>query len=145
MLAGVTGCSGFFKRSIHKQRAYACRAQGSARGKCLVDKTRRNQCRACRLNKCLQVDMNKDGKSSPLHYSSSWFLHHRIPRIEQVFSVTWPRTCFLYCVADDSQVEDVSVIVDRVGDLRWHRDDSRSSQRQAVCTVLALAALQPPT
>jgi len=60
----ATGCSGFFKRSIHKGREYTCRAQGLARGRCLVDKTRRNQCRACRLNKCLQVDMNKDGRST---------------------------------------------------------------------------------
>jgi len=62
MLTDAAGCSGFFKRSIHKQREYSCKANGSARGKCPVDKTHRNQCRACRLNKCLQVDMNKDGK-----------------------------------------------------------------------------------
>ncbi|CAL1538519.1 unnamed protein product [Lymnaea stagnalis] len=54
------GCSGFFKRSIHKNRAYTCKAQGPLKGRCPVDKTHRNQCRACRLNKCFEADMNKE-------------------------------------------------------------------------------------
>uniref|UniRef100_A0A1I8FRP8 Nuclear receptor domain-containing protein n=1 Tax=Macrostomum lignano TaxID=282301 RepID=A0A1I8FRP8_9PLAT len=54
------GCSGFFKRSIHKGRAYACKAQGDGRDRCPVDKTHRNQCRACRLHKCFEARMNKD-------------------------------------------------------------------------------------
>lgn len=57
-----TGCSGFFKRSIHKSRQYTCKAQGVGKGRCPVDKTHRNQCRACRLTKCFQVNMNKDGE-----------------------------------------------------------------------------------
>ena len=30
--------------------------------KCIIDVSRRNQCQACRLKKCLEVKMNKDGK-----------------------------------------------------------------------------------
>ncbi|BFZ09371.1 hypothetical protein BsWGS_12411 [Bradybaena similaris] len=56
----MKGCSGFFKRSIHKNRAYTCKAQGPLKGRCPVDKTHRNQCRACRLNKCFEADMNKE-------------------------------------------------------------------------------------
>ncbi|XP_046577221.1 protein dissatisfaction-like [Haliotis rubra] len=54
------GCSGFFKRSIHKNRVYTCKAQGEMKGMCPIDKTHRNQCRACRLNKCFDSEMNKD-------------------------------------------------------------------------------------
>ncbi|XP_055341858.1 nuclear receptor subfamily 2 group E member 1-like [Paramacrobiotus metropolitanus] len=56
------GCSGFFKRSIHKNRAYTCKNSdpNGARGACVVDKTHRNQCRACRLEKCLRAGMNKN-------------------------------------------------------------------------------------
>uniref|UniRef100_A0A182RRF9 Nuclear receptor domain-containing protein n=1 Tax=Anopheles funestus TaxID=62324 RepID=A0A182RRF9_ANOFN len=56
------GCSGFFKRSIHRNRVYTCKAAGELKGRCPVDKTHRNQCRACRLSKCFQSAMNKDGK-----------------------------------------------------------------------------------
>ncbi|PSN40679.1 Nuclear receptor subfamily 2 group E member 1, partial [Blattella germanica] len=56
------GCSGFFKRSIHRNRVYTCKAAGDLKGRCPIDKTHRNQCRACRLNKCFQAAMNKDGK-----------------------------------------------------------------------------------
>ncbi|GFY71808.1 photoreceptor-specific nuclear receptor [Trichonephila inaurata madagascariensis] len=52
------GCSGFFKRSVRRKLVYRCQA---ASGECLVDKAHRNQCQACRLRKCLECGMNKDG------------------------------------------------------------------------------------
>ncbi|XP_038216718.1 protein tailless [Zerene cesonia] len=52
------GCAGFFKRSVRRDRQYACKARTP--GLCLVDKAHRNQCRACRLSKCLNAGMNKD-------------------------------------------------------------------------------------
>ncbi|EEB14839.1 Orphan nuclear receptor NR2E1, putative [Pediculus humanus corporis] len=52
------GCAGFFKRSIRRSRQYLCKAKSE--GSCTVDKTHRNQCRACRLKKCVEAGMNKD-------------------------------------------------------------------------------------
>ncbi|KAG0430167.1 hypothetical protein HPB47_022939, partial [Ixodes persulcatus] len=54
------GCAGFFKRSIRRNRQYVCKARGAAANGCPVDKTHRNQCRACRLRKCLEAGMNKE-------------------------------------------------------------------------------------
>lgn len=62
MIILFKGCSGFFKRSIHRSRVYTCKAQGELKNCCPVDKTHRNQCRACRLHKCFAANMNKDGK-----------------------------------------------------------------------------------
>lgn len=52
------GCSGFFMRSVRKGMAYRCKGNQ----KCIVDKKRRNQCQACRFQKCLEVNMNRYGK-----------------------------------------------------------------------------------
>ncbi|PVD28635.1 hypothetical protein C0Q70_11229 [Pomacea canaliculata] len=61
------GCSGFFKRSIHKSRVYTCKAQGELKGRCPIDKTHRNQCRACRLARCFQKQiMNTQGQEEKL-------------------------------------------------------------------------------
>eukprot|EP00112_Aurelia_sp_Birch-Aquarium-sp1_P005232 Seg1592.3 transcript_id=Seg1592.3/GoldUCD/mRNA.D3Y31 product="Nuclear receptor subfamily 2 group E member 1" protein_id=Seg1592.3/GoldUCD/D3Y31 len=62
------GCSGFFKRSIRKERRYTCRQVQQSKDAlengnpvlCPVDKMHRNQCRHCRLQKCFKVRMNKD-------------------------------------------------------------------------------------
>ncbi|CAF2132460.1 unnamed protein product [Rotaria magnacalcarata] len=73
------GCSGFFKRSIHRHRHYVCKAQGELKDKCPVDKTHRNQCRSCRLARCFLVNMNKDAVQ-----------HERGPRKskQKIFSVS---------------------------------------------------------
>lgn len=68
------GCSGFFKRSIHRNRVYTCKAGGDLKGRCPVDKTHRNQCRACRLAKCFQANMNKDGLYTSFIYYSKMML-----------------------------------------------------------------------
>lgn len=49
-----------FKRSIRRNRQYVCKSRNQ--NKCPVDKTHRNQCRACRLNKCVKSGMNRDGE-----------------------------------------------------------------------------------
>ena len=41
---------------------YVCKENGG----CIVDVTRRNQCQACRFQKCLRVNMKKDGESMHL-------------------------------------------------------------------------------
>ena len=60
------GCAGFFKRSIRRSRQYLCKAKSE--GSCTVDKTHRNQCRACRLKKCVEAGMNKDGSSTLIFF-----------------------------------------------------------------------------
>ncbi|KAK7115533.1 hypothetical protein V1264_001381 [Littorina saxatilis] len=60
-ILACNGCSGFFKRSVRRKLIYRCQA---GTGACNVDKAHRNQCQACRLKKCLQMGMNKDGTSS---------------------------------------------------------------------------------
>ena len=57
-ILACNGCSGFFKRSVRRKLIYRCQA---GTGSCMIDKAHRNQCQACRLKKCLQMGMNKDG------------------------------------------------------------------------------------
>lgn len=47
---------------------FSCQA---GTGRCIVDKAHRNQCQACRLKKCLQMGMNKDGGYLSLTYPST--------------------------------------------------------------------------
>ncbi|XP_041795591.1 photoreceptor-specific nuclear receptor [Chelmon rostratus] len=71
------GCSGFFKRSVRRRLIYRCQA---GTGRCPVDKAHRNQCQACRLKKCLQAGMNKDGEKMYLTLPSAAVQNERQPR-----------------------------------------------------------------
>lgn len=50
------GCKGFFRRSVRKNHTYNCRFNRS----CTVDRDKRNQCRYCRLRKCIRSGMKKE-------------------------------------------------------------------------------------
>nr|ASL70602.1 nuclear receptor [Brachionus koreanus] len=63
------GCRGFFKRSIRGNMEYVCKENNN----CFIDVSRRNQCQACRLRKCLEVKMNRDAVQ-----------HQRPPRSQQI-------------------------------------------------------------
>jgi len=52
------GCKGFFKRSIRKENGYLCRGNKD----CQVNKSQRNRCQYCRMEKCLAMGMRGDCK-----------------------------------------------------------------------------------
>jgi len=89
------GCSGFFKRSIHRARVYTCKAQGDLKNCCPVDKTHRNQCRACRLHKCFAANMNKDGNVWKLRGPHQFILLEFVYLGYSVSVVQVPRASFV--------------------------------------------------
>ncbi|XP_078527603.1 nuclear receptor subfamily 1 group I member 3 isoform X1 [Lissotriton helveticus] len=50
------GCKGFFRRSISKGVSFTCQFTRS----CTINKSKRRQCQACRLQKCLDAGMRKE-------------------------------------------------------------------------------------
>ncbi|XP_025093973.1 ecdysone receptor-like isoform X4 [Pomacea canaliculata] len=50
------GCKGFFRRSITKTAAYACKYGGN----CEMDMWMRRKCQACRLRRCREVGMKEE-------------------------------------------------------------------------------------
>uniref|UniRef100_A0A3Q2DLK2 RAR related orphan receptor A n=1 Tax=Cyprinodon variegatus TaxID=28743 RepID=A0A3Q2DLK2_CYPVA len=50
------GCKGFFRRSQQSNATYSCPRQKN----CQIDRTSRNRCQHCRLQKCLAVGMSRD-------------------------------------------------------------------------------------
>jgi hypothetical protein len=51
------GCKGFFKRSVRKNVKYTCLGTNT----CIVNKTMRNRCQACRWQKCVNSGMKVEG------------------------------------------------------------------------------------
>lgn len=51
---------GFFRRSQQNNASYSCPRQRN----CLIDRTNRNRCQHCRLQKCLALGMSRDGEDS---------------------------------------------------------------------------------
>ncbi|VDK34211.1 unnamed protein product [Taenia asiatica] len=68
---GIYACDGHLqfllllhlKRSIRRNRQYTCKSRNGQESCCRVDKPHRNQCRACRLKKCLEAGMNRDSRT----------------------------------------------------------------------------------
>nr|XP_025038541.1 nuclear receptor ROR-gamma [Pelodiscus sinensis] len=54
------GCKGFFRRSQQGNVTYSCTRQQN----CQIDRTSRNRCQHCRLQKCLSLGMSRDAASS---------------------------------------------------------------------------------
>ena len=50
-------CKSFFRRSVRANSRYACRASRN----CAIEKHTRNRCQYCRLQKCVQMGMRKEG------------------------------------------------------------------------------------
>lgn len=57
-IVSCEGCKGFFKRSVRKNLKYSCRGNGF----CPIDKVHRNRCQRCRLTKCLEMGMKREGR-----------------------------------------------------------------------------------
>lgn len=54
---------GFFRRSQQNNASYSCPRQRN----CLIDRTNRNRCQHCRLQKCLALGMSRDGEVQSKH------------------------------------------------------------------------------
>lgn len=78
----VSVSQGFFRRSQQCNVAYSCTRQQN----CPIDRTSRNRCQHCRLQKCLALGMSRDGEdvgAAPPQESlytpeASWLLPDRV-------------------------------------------------------------------
>ncbi|KAL2081044.1 hypothetical protein ACEWY4_022897 [Coilia grayii] len=50
------GCKGFFRRAMKRPESFRCPFQKN----CVITKSNRRQCQACRLQKCLSIGMRKE-------------------------------------------------------------------------------------
>lgn len=51
-------CKSFFRRSVRANARYACRGSRN----CAIEKHTRNRCQYCRLQKCMQMGMRREGE-----------------------------------------------------------------------------------
>lgn len=58
---------GFFRRSVQKSIQYTCQKES----KCEINKVTRNRCQHCRLKKCFDKGMSKEGQSLRLLHLSA--------------------------------------------------------------------------
>jgi hypothetical protein len=56
-------CKGFFKRTVQNKKVYNCVADRC----CIIDKTQRKRCPYCRFQKCLDVGMKLEGKTTNIY------------------------------------------------------------------------------
>ncbi|KAM9813628.1 retinoic acid receptor gamma-like isoform 1-T1 [Neosynchiropus ocellatus] len=61
-VSSCEGCKGFFRRSIQKNMVYTCHRDKN----CQINKVTRNRCQYCRLQKCFEVGMSKEGEDPDL-------------------------------------------------------------------------------
>lgn len=61
-VSSCEGCKGFFRRSVQKSMQYTCQKDRD----CVINRVTRNRCQFCRLKKCFDVGMSKEGKSIQL-------------------------------------------------------------------------------
>ncbi|CAF0805770.1 unnamed protein product [Rotaria sp. Silwood1] len=75
------GCRGFFKRSVRRKIEYKCKGDST----CQVDVNRRNQCQACRFQRCLAVNMKPNAVQNervPRHGVKRVIPNSSLPRIQ---------------------------------------------------------------
>ncbi|XP_063064245.1 retinoic acid receptor gamma-A isoform X3 [Engraulis encrasicolus] len=65
-VSSCEGCKGFFRRSIQKNMVYTCHRDKN----CQINKVTRNRCQYCRLQKCFEVGMSKEGETA-MNYSKA--------------------------------------------------------------------------
>ena len=78
-------CKSFFRRSIRANARYACRGNRN----CTIEKHTRNRCQYCRLQKCMNMGMRKEGKIYFLFAQHVWYDVYRSFLMFEISSRSW--------------------------------------------------------
>ncbi|XP_037631393.1 retinoic acid receptor gamma-like isoform X5 [Sebastes umbrosus] len=112
-VSSCEGCKGFFRRSIQKNMVYTCHRDKN----CQINKVTRNRCQYCRLQKCFEVGMSKEGEKKisitvrndrnkkkkdvkeevvlPENYELSGELEELVNKVSKAHQETFPSLCQL--------------------------------------------------